>query len=161
MQNLVNQVLSGARMSEDGGFATNRAGLELLQQGCLYVDEACDCLVKKVASCAKDIASVAALTRRFPGVDYLLQYLLQEGMRTQPSRVLGIIETFPPSLLAQTLNVAARMLSASAGASAEGMRNCSSFLAFAAQSLDSPIPEVQKAAERVAKNARGSPSGHS
>lgn len=141
------EIVTGRHIASDRGFEVNTAGIELLQSGAKHFEQICAQLAEIVAPIAADIANPSALVRRFPGIDYLLQYFLQEGLLIQPAHVVGIIETFPPTLKAETLNVALRMRGSVRGKEIVG--GCAEFLTFAFENLESKYSDVSNAADRL------------
>ena len=109
MSTFLDEVLAASKNTRVRSFAVNEAGLALLRGGAQHLRGACSVLKERVVPVAEDTENPTALVSRFPGIDYVLQYLIEEGLLKDDTEVSELILKFPKLLLAHTLNIAARI----------------------------------------------------
>ena len=105
-------------------------------------------------ACGIEVPS--ALITRFPGLDYVLQYLIKEGLQNNPLKVGNLISEFTASLLAETFNVAAR-LNSSAMFGGDDLNASQQMLDLAEAKLRDSNRHLREAALRYRRSAQAFP----
>lgn len=108
MKNLVDMVISGNDVKSNRGFIVSKPGLMLLKSGAENLDD----VLKKLENLfphAEEACTPAAFTSQFPGIGYIIHYFLKWGVKPRSQDAVEILNRLPPILLAETMNVAARL----------------------------------------------------
>lgn len=101
MKKLVQQVLESEDQHSPLGtcFVTNEAGVELLESGDAYQDEAISSLFGHIASIAADCGDYSELDSRLPGLDHVLIYILRFGFNPKHMDQLAKLESLSDLIL--------------------------------------------------------------
>lgn len=145
MKNLIDEVLDEDRIGGSGCFIWNEAGNELREDDGKYFEEVLSRLEGDITLEAARMKKDDDLHKIYPGLSYLLFYLIEVGVPINVERVVSTARNFPPILLQALIYDAARVFDRPDEPSRR-LRRCLPLIDFIREMKQSPHKSVRKAA---------------